>query len=66
MRRVLADPLLRSLADIPNIEQTLTGMLTQLDVCQKALFQFLEVKRSLFPRCAAALLTAGDLKRILG
>jgi hypothetical protein len=48
--RVAADPLLRSFAEIPDVESTLQGILTQLDTCQAALHQFLELKRSLFPR----------------
>ena len=53
MARIAADPLLRSFADIPNVEKGLSDMLSQLDICQKALFHFLEEKRSLFPRCAS-------------
>jgi len=37
--------------DIPAIREKLTQMLQQLDVCQRALSDFLEDKRSSFPRC---------------
>lgn len=37
-------------ADIPGIREKLPQMAQQLDSCQKALSEFLEDKRSLFPR----------------
>jgi hypothetical protein len=53
LARVSADPLLRSFAEIPSIDKNLEGLLLLLNACQNALFQFLELKRSLFPRHAA-------------
>lgn len=34
----------------PELQETLQQMLQQLDICQKALSNFLEDKRSAFPR----------------
>jgi dynein heavy chain 2 len=39
-----------SFADIPGIRDRLPQMAQQLDVCQRALSDFLEDKRSSFPR----------------
>lgn len=39
-----------SFADIPGIRDKLPQMAQQLDVCQRALSDFLEDKRSSFPR----------------
>jgi hypothetical protein len=44
-----------SFADIPGIRDKLPQMAQQLDVCQRALSDFLEDKRSSFPRCAEVL-----------
>lgn len=49
---IAADPLLRSFSQVPGIESKLSTMLTQLDACQAALLDFLEAKRSVFPRWA--------------
>lgn len=40
-----------SFAEIPGIRDKLPQMAQQLDVCQRALSDFLEDKRSSFPRC---------------
>jgi hypothetical protein len=53
LRAIADDPLLRTFSELPGIEAELDGMLTQLDACQTALIEFLETKRSLFPRCDA-------------
>lgn len=47
---IAADPLLRTFSEVPDIQAKLEGMLHQLDACQTALLEFLEAKRSLFPR----------------
>jgi Dynein heavy chain, N-terminal region 2 len=52
LTRIAADPLLRSFAEVPGIETTLDKLLQVLEGCQNALYQFLELKRSQFPRCA--------------
>ena len=52
MARIAADPLVRTFSDVPGIEKTLEGLLASLDACQNALFEFLELKRSVFPRYA--------------
>lgn len=51
-------------ADIPGIREKLPEMAQQLDVCQKALSEFLEDKRSLFPRFY--FIGDDDLLEILG
>lgn len=43
-------------AEIMGIRDKLPQMAQQLDVCQRALSDFLEEKRSSFPRCALLLL----------
>ncbi|DBA90074.1 TPA: hypothetical protein ACH3X2_004335 [Trebouxia sp. C0005] len=45
-----ADPMVVHFADIPRIMETLQQMLQQMEICQKALSNFLEDKRSVFPR----------------
>lgn len=45
-----AGKLVVSFADIPAIREKLPQMSQQLDVCQRALSDFLEDKRSSFPR----------------
>jgi Dynein heavy chain, N-terminal region 2 len=52
LARVAADLLLRSFAEVPAIDTTLAGLLSVLEACQNALHQFLELKRSQFPRFA--------------
>lgn len=51
-------------ADIPGIREKLPQMAQQLDVCQRALADFLEEKRSQFPRFY--FLGDDDLLEILG
>jgi hypothetical protein len=51
---ISTDPLLRTFSEQPSIESTLASMLTQLECCQAALLEFLEAKRSEFPRCVPA------------
>ncbi|GFR50179.1 hypothetical protein Agub_g12346, partial [Astrephomene gubernaculifera] len=53
-----------SFADIPGIREKLPQMAQQLDVCQRALADFLEEKRSQFPRFY--FLGDDDLLEILG
>lgn len=48
---IAVDPLLRAFAELPGISHKVATMLPQLDACQSALLEFLEAKRSLFPRC---------------
>jgi len=50
LNSIAADPLLRTFSEIHEIQAKLEGMLNQLDACQTALLEFLEAKRSLFPR----------------
>ncbi|KAL3130926.1 hypothetical protein ABBQ38_000251 [Trebouxia sp. C0009 RCD-2024] len=59
-----ADPMVIHFADIPRIMETLQQMLQQLDICQKALSNFLEDKRSAFPRFY--FIGDDDLLEILG
>lgn len=47
-----------SFAEIPGIRDKLPQMAQQLDVCQRALSEFLEDKRSSFPRCGRCWLAA--------
>lgn len=47
---IAVDPLLRSFSQVPRIDSKLSNMLAELDACQAALLDFLEAKRSLFPR----------------
>lgn len=56
--RIAADPLLRTFAEEAGIDKTLAALLTSLDACQNALFQFLEQKRLLFPRCGLIVTSA--------
>lgn len=51
LNRIRADPLVRSFAEVPDIDRTMASLLSTLDGCQTALYQFLELKRSQFPRC---------------
>ena len=48
--RVARDPNVKAFADMPSIDTQLTSMLAQLEHCQKALLDFLEERRSVFPR----------------
>jgi dynein heavy chain 2 len=50
MREVSDNPLVMAMCNIPDLRATVHGMLEQLDRCQKALNDFLEEKRSKFPR----------------
>ena len=50
MATVARDPNVKSLADRPGLNASLKAMATQLEHCQKALMEFLEERRSLFPR----------------
>jgi len=50
MKDVAANPQVLALTTIPDIASTVTSMVEQLDRCQKALNDFLEEKRSKFPR----------------
>jgi dynein heavy chain 2, cytosolic len=59
-----ADKKVVSFADIPGIRDRLPGMTTQLDACQRALSDFLEEKRSFFPRFY--FIGDDDLLEILG
>lgn len=57
-------PQVVAFADIPGIRDKLPQMAQQLDVCQRALADFLEEKRSQFPRFY--FLGDDDLLEILG
>jgi dynein heavy chain 2 len=59
-----ADPKVVSLCEIPGLKDTLETILTQLDMCQKALNDFLEQKRSIFSRFY--FIGDDDLLEILG
>lgn len=58
------NPKVVSLCDIQGLRETLDTILSQLDVCQKALNDFLEEKRSRFPRFY--FIGDDDLLEILG
>lgn len=64
MRGIQRDPRVVLLSNQMGIVETLTNMLDQLNRSQKALNQYLEVKRSLFPRFY--FLGDEDLLEILG
>ena len=53
-----------SFADMPRLRETLPSMSNQLDVCQRALSDFLEEKRAVFPRFY--FIGDDDLLEILG
>lgn len=58
------DPKVVSLCDVHGIKDTLETILSQLDMCQKALSSYLEEKRSKFPRFY--FIGDDDLLEILG
>jgi len=58
------DPKVVSLCDVPGIKETLETILSQLDMCQKALNSYLEEKRSKFSRFY--FIGDDDLLEILG
>ena len=64
MMGVGTNPKVVSLCDIQGLKETLDTILSQLDVCQKALNDFLEEKRSRFPRFY--FIGDDDLLEILG
>ena len=59
-----SNPKVVSLCEIPGLKDTLETILTQLDMCQKALNDFLEQKRSIFSRFY--FIGDDDLLEILG
>lgn len=59
-----SDPKVVSLCDIPGVGETLETILSQLDMCQKALNSYLEEKRSKFSRFY--FIGDDDLLEILG
>lgn len=59
-----ADAKVMSLCEIPGLKDTLETILTQLDMCQKALNDFLEEKRAKFSRFY--FIGDDDLLEILG
>ncbi|KAL3676900.1 hypothetical protein R1sor_026848 [Riccia sorocarpa] len=50
MDSIATNPAVMSFMEIQELEETLVQMDSQLDICQQALFSFLEEKRSSFPR----------------
>ena len=44
------DPYVYRLSQVPNFKDSLVEMIDQLERCQKALNDFMEAKRSVFPR----------------
>lgn len=64
MMGIGTNPKVVSLCDIQGLKETLDTILSQLDVCQKALNDFLEEKRSKFPRFY--FIGDDDLLEILG
>ena len=59
-----SNPKVISLCEIPGLKDTLETILTQLEMCQKALNDFLEQKRSIFSRFY--FIGDDDLLEILG
>ena len=59
-----SDPKVVSLCDIPGIKESLETILSQLEMCQKALNSYLEEKRSKFSRFY--FIGDDDLLEILG
>lgn len=64
MMGIGTDPKVLSLTSIPGLKDTLDTILSQLDRCQKALNDYLEEKRSKFPRFY--FIGDDDLLEILG
>ena len=64
MNGIEADPRVVALTNVPNLQDSLTIMLDQLERCQKALSEFLEEKRARFPRFY--FIGDDDLLEILG
>ena len=64
MGEVKANPLIVGLASIPNLTSTVQSMNDQMDRCQRALNDYLEEKRSRFPRFY--FIGDDDLLEILG
>mmetsp|Transcript_17017 Transcript_17017/g.54247 ORF Transcript_17017/g.54247 Transcript_17017/m.54247 type:complete len:3325 (+) Transcript_17017:156-10130(+) len=64
MSSIESDPLVTSFAEMPRLRDTLPQMVNQLDICQRALSDFLEEKRSMFPRFY--FIGDDDLLEILG
>ncbi|KAK3283536.1 hypothetical protein CYMTET_8768 [Cymbomonas tetramitiformis] len=64
MVAVQSDPLVVSFSDMPRLAQQLPQMSSQLDICQRALSEFLEEKRGIFPRFY--FIGDDDLLEILG
>jgi energy-coupling factor transporter ATP-binding protein EcfA2 len=61
---VAANPSVMALGDIPGVKNVLAGLVGDLERCQKALSQYLEEKRSAFPRFY--FIGDDDLLEILG
>ena len=64
MQEVRANPLIMAMASIPHLASTVQSMNEQMDRCQRALNDYLEEKRSRFPRFY--FIGDDDLLEILG